>query len=104
MVFDQDSGATAFAYLSRQLFGAESLGHDEWQLAGAAVRLIFDDNGRRWTINLEPRFNEERETRVFLSGNLHLPDHPLPNEDEVVSYLEEAWDKTHHFVSHLDDR
>ena len=45
---------------------------------------------------------KEHEKRVFLSGNLHLPDHPLPNEDEIVSYLEEAWDKTHQFVSHLD--
>ena len=104
MVVEQDSGATAFAYLSHRLFGAESLGNEDWQLVGAAGRLIFDDNGRRWTINLEPRFNEEHEKRVFLSGNLHLPDHPLPNEDEIVSYLEEAWDKTHQFVSHLDGR
>ena len=104
LVFEQDSGSTAFAYLSRQLFGAESLGNEDWKLAGAASRLIFNDNGRRWTINLEPRFNEERETRVFLSGNLHLAGQPLPNEGEIATYLEEAWDETHQFVSHLDGR
>ena len=104
IVFEQDSEETAFAYLSRQLFGAESLGNEDWQLVGAAGRLIFDDNGRHWTINLEPRFHEEHEKRVFLSGNLHLSDRPLPNEDEIVSYLEEAWDETHQFVRHLDGR
>lgn len=104
LIFDQHSGATAFEYLSRRLFAVDPLGGNEWQLIGGAGRLIFDDSGRRWTISVEPRFNEPTESRVFLTANLHISGDSLPDEEGVRTSLEEVWDRTHEFVEHLDNR
>ena len=68
LIFDQHSGASAFEYLSRRLFAVDPLGGKDWQLMGGAGRLIFNDSGRRWTISVEPRFNDATESRVFLTA------------------------------------
>ena len=104
MIFDQDSQPSAFGYLSAKLFDGQPLGNEGWNFVGGAGRLIFDDNGRSWTFNLEPRFNNPTESRVFLGGNLHFGRHPLPNETEIVGFLEEVWDKSHAFVERLDNK
>ena len=104
LIFEQDSNASAVGYLSRRLFDVEPLGSKGWQFVGGAGRLIFDDGGRRWTIRLEPRFNADTESRVFLSANVHMVDHDLPTTDEIRESLEEVWDEIHDFVKRLDER
>ena len=104
LIFDQDSGTPAFGYLSERLFDVGPLGNEGWQFVGGAGRLIFDDSGRRWTVSLEPRFNDETESRVFLTVNLHRPEQRVPTEDEIRGSLEEIWDVTHQFVQRLDER
>ena len=104
MIFDQDSEELAFEYLSRRLFNAGPLGNEGWQLVGGAGKLIFDDGDRRWTISLEPRFNDATESRVLLTANLHRPEQRLPTEDEIRNSLEGLWDETHLFVQRLDER
>ena len=104
LIFDQDSQTPAFRYLSRRLFDVGPLGNEGWQFVGGAGRLIFDDSGRRWTVSLEPRFNEETESRVFLTINLHRPEQRAPLEGEIRDSLEELWDETHRFVQRLDER
>lgn len=103
-IFDQDSNTPAFQYLSSRLFDVGSLGGDEWQFVGGSGRLIFEDKGRIWTFNLEPRFNDAGETRVFMGVNLHFGAHPLPDEQEIRGYLEDLWDNGHEFVNRLDDK
>ena len=103
MVLNQNSGAPAFSYLSRRLFDAEPLGNEGWQFVGGAGRLIFNDGGRRWTIKLEPRFNSETESRIFLDANLHVGKQSLPDESEIMATLEEIWDKIHVFTRRLDE-
>ena len=104
LVFDQDSEMPAFGYLSRRLFDAGSLGNEGWQLVGGAGTLIFNDNGRRWTIKLEPRFNNETEARVFLTVNLHMEGQPLPNEEGIRDSFNVVWNEIHGFVERLDRR
>ena len=104
LVFDQDSGEPAFEYLSRRLFDADPLGNEGWQFVGGAGRIVFDDSGRRWTINLEPRFNSETESRVFLNANLNINERTTPDEAIIRAWLEEVWDKMELFVQRLDER
>ncbi len=102
MIFDQGSETPAFEYLSSRLFNVKPLGNEGWQFVGGAGKLIFDDSGRHWTINLEPRFNDKTESRVFLSVNLHMGEQPLPDEVGIRTTLEEVWDNIHQFVQRLD--
>ena len=104
LFFDQQSAATAFEYLSKRLFDVGSLGNEGWQFVGGAGRLVFSDVGRRWTISLEPRLNDEAESRVFLSINLHKVEHTPPGEGEIRDSLEEIWDEVHKFIKRLDER
>ena len=104
LIFDQDSETPAFGYLSRRLFDVGPLGSEGWQFIGGAGRLIFDDGGRRWTFNVEPRFSDETESRVFLSANLHKGGQLLPDEAGIRASLEEVWDEVHDFVHRLDNR
>ena len=107
MVLEQDSETTAFAYLSRKLFAAKTVGDETWRLVGAAGRLIFRDDRHRWTVSLEPRFNDENEQRVFLSCNLHLMYRPTLHDEfregDIAAYLDKVWDRTCKFVEHLDE-
>ena len=104
MVLDQDSGTPAFEYLSKRLFDVGPLGNDGWQFVGGAGKLIFSDSGRRWTINLEPRFNDETESRIFLNGNLHEARQDTPTADQIRESLEELWDEMCAFGQRLDKR
>ena len=103
LIFDQDSGTNAFGYLSGRLFDVEHLGITGWQFVGGAGRLIFDDSGRRWTINLEPRFNDNNESRVFLGVNLHIGGQTLLDEAGIRLSLEEVWDNSRDFVRRLHE-
>ena len=104
LVLDQDSGVPAFEYLSKRLFDVGPLGNEGWQFVGGAGKLIFSDSGRRWTINLEPRFNDETESRIFLTVNLHEAEQDPPTADQIREFLEELWDEVHDFVQRLDKR
>ena len=104
LVFDQQSAATAFEYLSKRLFDVGPLGNEGWQLIGGGGKLIFSDGKRCWTISLEPRFNDEAESRVFVSVNLHKAEGTLPTQGEIRESLEELWDEVHHFIDRLDER
>ena len=103
LIFGQQSAATAFEYLSKRLFDVGPLGNEGWQFVGGAGRLVFNDIGRRWTISLEPRFNDETESRVFLSVNLHKAEHTPPGEGEIRDSLDEIWDEVHNFIQRLDE-
>ena len=104
MVFDQYPETSAFRYLSSRIFEVTSLGSKEWTFVGGAGKLLFDDGGSRWTISMEPRFNEETESRVFLSANLHKAGHVIPTEKEIRNSLQEMWKEVHEFVHRLDGR
>ncbi len=104
LIFDQDPETPAFTYISRRLFDVDALGSQGWQFIGGSGKLIFSDGERRWTITLEPRFNDETESRIFSSVNLHRAERTIPTEDEIRSSLQRMWDEVHNFVERLDER
>ena len=104
LIYDQDSGTPASQYLAQRLFNADLISSDTWRLVGGAGRIIFDENGHSWRISIEPRFNDETSSRVFLSLNLHIGKDHLPEEREIEQYLRSAWDQAHNFADLLDAR
>ena len=101
LVFRQDSGKAAFGYLADRMIDADDLGEKEWSLVGAAGKMIFADGIRQWTFQIEPRFGEPTEGRVFLSANLHVREHLL-KQDVIRDGLESVWDTAYDFVQRLD--
>lgn len=103
LVYRQDSGEPAHTYLADRLF-AESLADlDQWELVGGSGRLVFQSDDAVWTIQLEPRANDETATRVSLRLNMHKDSRPLPDQDEILKSLREAWKAAYYFVSLLDE-
>ena len=102
LVVDQDSEGTALGYISERLFDAEALGRNGWQIVGGAGRVIFGDGDRRWTFLMEPRFNDQAESRIFMTVNVERRQQPLPDEDGIKASLAEVWDEAHCFANRLD--
>ena len=102
MVYDQDSGAPAFYYLASRLFKHSLPGVGGGLLVGGTGQLIFDENGRRWQVNVEPRFKDGATSRLFLSLNMHRNEQRLPEEDEIEASLDETWNKAWEFATRLD--
>ena len=102
VVFNQDSGNPASRYLSDRLFSSKQLGSEDWELVGGSGKFIFNDGGTRWTFDVEPRFNVENESRVFLRVNLHKSENRVPDKEEIQGSLEKAWDEIHNFMDRLD--
>ena len=102
LVFDQTSDKPAIEYLSDRLFRkdlATSLG---WQPAGGAAQLFFRDQDSRWSLALQPRFQDEDSGRVFMSANRHFSEPRWPDTEEVRESLEDLWDQAHEFIQQLD--
>ena len=103
LTYDQDSGRTAFQYLAERLFATGLPGGDQWQLSGGMGTLIFADSGRFWRITIEPRFNDEATSRIFMSLNLHQDTANLPNRNEIIASLSEAHDQARALIARLDE-
>jgi hypothetical protein len=88
--------------LADRLFASDSPLIEGGRLIGGSGRLIFQNNARVWTIGIEPRFNDNETTRIFLALNLHMGEQRLPDEKEIRESLKEAWDQGHSFASRLD--
>ena len=104
LVYDQDSGLSAFRYLAGRLFTSSPFIIEEGQFVGGAGRLIYEMRGKRWTIAIEPRFRDNETTRIFLTLNLHSDEQRLPDEEEINVSLQEAWEQAHSFAKRLDAR
>lgn len=105
LVYDQDSGKSAFQYLAQRLFPADFSVNDGWGFIGGSGKLVFEDGERRyWGITIEPRFNAQDATRVFLNLNLHVNEQRLPRKSEVESHLHDVWRQARAFVELLDKR
>ena len=104
LVYDQTTGLSALDYLGARLFGEGAPHVPGWSLVGGAGRYVFNSEAGRWSLQVEPRFNDEESTRVFLSLNLHKAENRLPDIAEVRAIFGEVWDKAHTFVSRLDEK
>ena len=103
LIYDQDSGQSAFSYLAERLFTDNLFLDLGWQLSGGTGKLMFDMDGKRCNVTVEPRFNDVAATKVFFSLNLHHDEQRIPNGDEIKDSLREIWDQAHIFANHLDE-
>ena len=79
VVYNQTSGEPSLSYLGSRLVNSKISGAPDWNLAGGAGLLVFDSPAGRWTIKVEPRFNQEDTTQVFMSLNLHKAEQRVPD-------------------------
>ena len=103
LVYEQASASTSLQYLRERLFGETSIDVDGWNLTGGSGKLMFDSDDGRWTVQLEPRFNNQETSKVFMSVNLHLVDPGIPSVEELKRFLDLGWDRSHKFVVRLDE-
>ena len=87
MVFDQDHSPTASEFLGQQFLQADRVTLPNRRFIGGACRLIIADELGQWTYNLEPRFNDLRESRVFINVNLHNAERPLPQSVQIAEAI-----------------
>ena len=104
LVYEPPSRERAIQYLLDRLFVPNLLRDGGLRLFGGSGRLFFEKNGRNWQAVLEPRFNDDKTTRIFMSLNLHRPetDLELPTEAEIERSLKSIWDEAHNLVDQLD--
>ena len=104
LIYDHDVGVSAFHYIGERLFREGTFSPEGWELAGGAGRLLFNSDAGRWTIQIEPRFNDENASRVFLNLNFHKEEGRLPNKEEMLSTFHQVWEQSHNFAHRLDER
>ena len=102
LVYDQTSGHAASDYIGQRLFGEGNFAPEGWTLQGGAGRMFFDSEFGRWTIAVEPRFQDESATRVFLNLNLHKAEQRVPGQDEMLQSFKRIWEEASNFVHRLD--
>ena len=102
LAFDQSSGVSSLRYLSDRLYSKSEFVPEDWSLVGATGRLFFESPQGRWTIQVEPRFNDPNSSRVFMSINLHKEETTLPDPRTVGQSLESVWNRSHEIVARFD--
>ena len=102
LVYEQTSELSAQTYLAQRILSPAVGASNAWSLVGGSAKLVFKDDGRRWTATLEPRLGDETTTKVYLGLNLHLTDQQIPNRDELSALLTEVWKQAHGLVERVD--
>lgn len=102
LMYNQDSGSTAFGYLAKRMFSPDLSMNEGWNLVGGAGKLLFNREGNVWTVNVEPRLADQDTHRVFMKLNLHINDREIPDGEKIRRFLEEIWDQAHNLVNMID--
>ena len=104
LVYEPDSKELAIKYLADRLFMPHLLQDGGWRLFGGAGRLFFEKDERFWQVRLEPRFNDDATTKIFVSMNLHQSgaDLHFPTEGDIRNSLKLLWAEAHNLVNQLD--
>lgn len=102
LVFDQDSNPTAFEYIGERLIRNERVASPDRQFLGGACRMIVRDELGQWTYNLEPRFNDVQNPRVFINVNLQNEERPLPQGTETADAIVQLVQSVQALMDRLD--
>ena len=103
LVYEQDSGESATHYLATRLFNFRRVLPEPWTLFGGFGKLIFEHDASRWTIGIEPRFQDENTPLVFLDMNVHVPVEGYPSNAETTERLRNVWARAHALIEMIDD-
>lgn len=102
MVCTQDSGLSAYEFLTNRVFAPNLFQAAGYQIRGGAAKLLLTRGEEIWNITLEPRFNNPEENRLFASFNLHQNTNRMPKPDTIKPTLESVWDQAHLIMSQFD--
>lgn len=102
IVYTQDSGLSAYEFLTKRVFAPNLFQAAGYQIRGGAAKLLLTRGEEIWNITLEPRFNNPEENRLFASFNLHQNTSRLPKPDTIKRTLEIVWDQAHLILSQFD--
>lgn len=102
LVYRQSEDKSSEKYIAERLFSHQRFGIEEWILVGGGGKLSFEANGARWNFTVEPRANDVSARRVYLSLNLHRDRQHVPNREEILSSLQEVWERSRDFAIQLD--
>ncbi len=102
-VYDQTSGRPALEYIGSRLFGSVTATLPGFNLVGGAARLVYAGQSGVWNLRFEPRLNDERASRVYLSMNYHKTEQRLPDREETLCSFREVWKQGHDLITRLDD-
>ena len=89
-------------YIADRLFSHRCFANEEWALVGGGGKLSFEGQGARWNFTVEPRANDSSSRRIFLSLNMHRDTQQIPNREEILSSLQEVWNRSRDFAVQLD--
>ena len=95
----QDSFPKAHQYIANRVLRSPDIPGWDLREGGTASLRFYDEEDRRWTVELAPRFNLEDTDAVYLSFNLHVVG--APNSDDIENRLELLWQKAHAFIEAL---
>ena len=103
LVYSQDSGLSASKYIARQILSPVLLEKKEWDIVSGFGGFTLDEDGKRWSIKIEPRYSDIMTPKVFLSLNLHFNESRFPEKNEIHSSLDEMWRKALIFGNWIND-
>lgn len=95
----QVSFPKAHQYIANRVLRSPDIPGWDLREGGTASLRFYDEEERRWTVEVAPRFNLEDTDAVFLSFNLHVEG--APNSDDIENRLELVWQKAHAFIDAL---
>ena len=102
-VYEQDGHETAAGYLADRLFGGVRLpSRPLGALTSGWGRMSFEDEKKRWQVVLEPRLQDERTNRVYLSLNLHRAESLAPTKDLIDDHFSGVVEAAHGLALDLD--
>lgn len=101
LIFDQQSGQSAFQYIGNRLFSNQLFNVRGRNFVGGTGTLFFVDEAGRWTTTVEPHLNNPDTSMLFLKINLHKQERRFPDKTEIQTTLEEIQQEALDFVSRL---
>ena len=108
LVYDlfSESERSAYQYIAKKIFSP--LTGEGWGLIGGAGTFSFNEyyqeNHDRWNVKIEPRFNQETTSTIFLSANLHFKNIALPKtKEEILNSLNRVWEQAPKIIERIDE-
>ena len=100
LVYDQISDLSASQYIARRIL---SLAPPKWNVMGGVAAFSIEESPQVWNIKIEPRMNEPKTSKVFLSVNCHFNESRFPDREETQKYLLHAWEQAYCLIKRIDE-
>ena len=100
LVYETDSQQPASEYIAEKVF-SPVLFETEEKIVGSSGGFTIDEGRKLWGVKIEPRFNAPTTQNIFLSVNHHFNEGRFPEEEELLQFLEETWEKAITFAKRI---